>query len=173
MKTISNSVFRSVFAILLGLVLVLWPEATIIYLVMTIGICFILPGIFTLVSYFMRDKGEFAPAVRFPLEGAGSILLGTWLVITPAFFVNILMYILGALLLLAGLQQIIMLIRARKWSTVPFGFYLMPLLIFITGITILAYPFGAAANVFVVFGAASIVYGAIELLNEYKFGKRY
>lgn len=173
MKTISNSVLRSVFAILLGLVLVLWPEATIIYLVMTIGIFFILPGVFTIVSYFMRDKSEFAPAVRFPVEGAGSILLGAWLVITPAFFVNILMYILGALLVIAGLQQIIMLVRARQWSTVPFGFYLMPLLIFITGITILTYPFGAAANVFVIFGVACIAYGVIELLNGYKFRKGY
>lgn len=172
MKTISNSVLRSLFAILLGLVLVLWPEATIIYLVMTIGIFFILPGVFALVSYFMRDKSEFAPAVRFPIEGAGSILLGAWLVVKPDFFVNILMYILGALLVIAGLQQIVMLVRARQWSVVPFVFYLLPLLVFITGITILTYPFDAAANTFVIFGVASIFYGAIELLNEYKFRQR-
>lgn len=169
MKVVSNSVLRSVFAILLGLVLVIWPEATIIYLVMTIGMFFILPGVMSLTAYFMRDKSQFATPVRFPLEGAGSLLLGAWLVIQPAFFVNILMHILGALLVLAGLQQIIMLTKARKWSTVPFGFYVVPLLIFITGIAILSYPFETVANTFVVFGITSIIYGGIELLNGYKF----
>ena len=60
----------------------------------------------------------------------------------------------------------------RKWSNVPLGFYLMPALILITGVMILAYPFGAAANTFVIFGVASIFYGACELINWYKFRKR-
>lgn len=92
--------------------------------------------------------------------------------IMPEFFVNILMYILGALLVIAGIQQIAMLVSARKWSTVPFGFYIMPALILLTGIMIIAYPFGAAANTFVIFGVASIFYGVIELINWYKFRQR-
>ena len=108
----------------------------------------------------------------FPLEGAGSILFGAWLVIMPTFFVNILMYILGALLVIAGIQQLVALISARKWSYVPWGFYIMPILILITGVMILAYPFGAAANTFIVFGIASIFYGASELINWYKFRRR-
>lgn len=108
----------------------------------------------------------------FPIEAAGSILFGAWLVIMPEFFVNILMYLLGALLVIAGVQQLVSLISARKWSNVPLGFYLMPALILITGVMILAYPFGAAANTFVIFGVASIFYGACELINWYKFRKR-
>lgn len=92
--------------------------------------------------------------------------------IMPEFFVNILMYVLGALLVIAGVQQLVSLISARKWSNVPLGFYLMPALILITGVMILAYPFGAAANTFVIFGVASIFYGACELINWYKFRKR-
>ena len=108
----------------------------------------------------------------FPIDGAGSILFGAWLVVMPTFFVNILMYILGALLVIAGVQQIGMLVSARKWSVVPFGFYVMPALILLTGIMIIAYPFGAAANTFVIFGVASIFYGVIELLNWYKFRQK-
>ena len=33
---------------------------------------------------------------------------------------------------------------------------------------ILAYPFGAAANTFVIFGVACLVYGISELINWYK-----
>lgn len=172
MKTINNSIIRSLFAIVLGLVLVLWPDTAIIYLVMTIGILFILPGVFSVLHYFTRDKSEAGASRMFPVEGAGSILFGAWLVITPAFFVNILMYILGALLVIAGLQQMLALISFRKWQTVPWGFYILPLLILVTGITILAYPFDVMANTFVIFGVASLFYGAFELLNWYKFKKK-
>ena len=60
MKRINNSVLRSAFAMILGFVLVLWPEAAVTYLVITIGICFIIPGIFSLLNYFTREKVEVA-----------------------------------------------------------------------------------------------------------------
>lgn len=172
MKSLNSSILRCVFALLLGLVLVLWPEAAVTYLVITIGICFILPGVFTLLGYFTRERVEGQPSPMFPIDGAGSILFGAWLVIMPQFFVSILMYILGALLVIAGIQQVLSLIAARKWSLVPFGFYIIPLLILITGVMILAYPFGAATNTFVIFGAACLVYGISELINWYKFRQR-
>ncbi len=172
MKSLNGSVLRCVFAIILGLILVLWPEVAVIYLVITIGICFIIPGLFSLFRYFTREKTEGEPSPMFPIDGAGSILFGTWLVVMPQFFVSILMYVLGALLVLAGAQQLISLISVRKWSKVPYGFYILPSLILITGIMILAYPFGAAANTFVIFGVACLVYGISELINWHKFTKR-
>ena len=159
MKGLNGSVLRCIFAIVLGLVLVLWPEAAVTYLVITIGICFIIPGLFSLLNYFTREKVEGEPSPMFPIDGAGSILFGAWLVLMPQFFVSILMYILGALLVIAGAQQLISLVSARKWSRVPYGFYILPSLILITGVMILAYPFGAAANTFVIFGVAFLVYG--------------
>lgn len=171
MKTINNSILRSVFAIILGLVLVIWPEAAIRYLVITIGVLFIIPGIISLLNYFTREKNEYEPAPMFPIDGAGSILLGVWLIVMPDFFVNILMYILGALLVIAGIQQLMFLILARKTSRVPLGFYIMPVLILAVGIMILVNPFGVAANTFIIFGAASIFYGICELVNWYKFSR--
>ncbi len=172
MNKFNSATLRSALAIVLGFVLVLWPELAVTYLVITIGILFILPGIFSILSYFTRDRKPGAPDKNFPIEGAGSILFGAWLVIMPTFFVNILMYILGALLVLGGFFQIIALIKARKWSLVPWGYYVIPTLILIVGILILAYPFGTAANTFVVFGVACIIYGFSELINSFKFRKK-
>lgn len=172
MKSLNGSVLRCLFAIVLGLVLVLWPEVAVTYLVILIGICFIVPGMFTLLNYFTREKKEGEPSPMFPIDGAGSILLGAWLVVMPHFFVNILMYVLGGLLVLAGMQQLMSLVAARKWSIVPYGFYILPSLILLTGIMILAYPFETAANTFVIFGVACLIYGISELINWYKFSKR-
>ena len=165
MISLNSSILRSLFAVVLGLILVLWPEVAITYLVITIGICF-------MIHHFTREKVEGEPSPMFPLEGAGSILFGACLVAMPGLFVNILMYLLGAILVVAGGQQVASLIAARKWNRVPWGFYIIPILILITGIMILAYPFGAAANTFVIFGVACLIYGLSELINWYKFRKR-
>lgn len=173
MSKINSAVLRSFLAVILGVLLVMWPEIAVTYLVITIGVLFILPGVFSLLSYFTRDKRKPGEMTRnFPIEGVGSILFGGWLVIMPEFFVSILMYILGALLVLAGTFQIISLARVRKYYTVGWGYYVIPFLVFMTGILILAYPFAVAANTFVIFGVASIVYGLSDLVHAYKFRKR-
>ena len=172
MRKTNIGILRGVLAIILGVVLVMWPEAAIIYMIMVIGACFLLPGIYSIVGYFLRNKENEVTSPMFPLDGLGSLLLGAWLLIMPHFFVNILMYLLGAVLVLAGIQQIATLIRARKWSIVPYGFYVLPSLILLVGILILVYPMDVMANTLTVFGVATLFYGVNELINWYKFRKR-
>ena len=172
MRRTNIGILRGVLAIILGVVLVMWPEAAIIYMIMVIGACFLLPGIYSIVGYFLRNKENEVTSPMFPLDGLGSLLLGAWLLIMPHFFVNILMYLLGAVLVLAGIQQIATLIRARKWSIVPYGFYVLPSLILLVGILILVYPMDVMANTLTVFGVATLFYGVNELINWHKFRKR-
>lgn len=172
MRRTNIGILRGVLAIILGVVLVMWPEAAIIYMIMVIGACFLLPGIYSIVGYFLRNKENEVTSPMFPLDGLGSLLLGAWLLIMPHFFVNILMYLLGAVLVLAGIQQIATLIRACKWSIVPYGFYVLPSLILLVGILILVYPMDVMANTLTVFGVATLFYGVNELINWYKFRKR-
>ncbi len=172
MRYINYAILRGIFALVLGIVLIMWPEIAVTYLVIAIGILFIVPGAYSVLSFFFRKRDEFSPKHTFPIEAAGSILFGVWLVVMPGFFVNIFMYILGALLVIAGIQQLVFLARARKWSTVGWGFYVMPVLILLTGILILAYPFEAATNTFIIFGIAAVFYGICELVNSYRFRKR-
>lgn len=172
MRRTNIGILRGVLAIILGVVLVMWPEAAIIYMIMVIGACVLLPGIYSIVGYFLRNKENEVTSPMFPLDGLGSLLLGAWLLIMPHFFVNILMYLLGAVLVLAGIQQIATLIRARKWSIVPYGFYVLPSLILLVGILILVYPMDVMANTLTVFGVATLFYGVNELINWYKFRKR-
>ena len=54
MKKLNSSVVRCFFAIAVGLILVIWPAAAVSYLVIAIGICFVLLGIFSLLNYFTR-----------------------------------------------------------------------------------------------------------------------
>ena len=113
-----------------------------------------------------------ADGSRFPIAGLGSLLFGLWLMIMPAFFVGILMYVLGAVLVLAGISQIVNLSAARSWTVVPGGFFVIPVLVLIAGIVVLFNPFTAAAVPFIILGVSSIVYGLSDLINIIRFRQK-
>ena len=160
---------RCVSAVAIGVLLMVWPEAAILYLVIAIGAMFFLPSLFSLVGYFMKGRKE---GMYFPVVSLGSLLFGLWLMVSPGFFVGILMYVLGAVLVFAGVSQIASLMSARHYAVVPFGFFVMPVLILLAGLVVLANPFAAITVPFIILGVSSTVYGITELVNLYKFRKK-
>ena len=163
------SIIRCICALVIGVLLVAWPEAAILYLVITIGVLSLVPGLFSLSGYSIRGKQD---GSRFPIAGLGSLLFGLWLMIMPAFFVGILMYVLGAVLVLAGISQIVNLSAARSWTVVPGGFFVIPVSALIAGIVVLFNPFTAAAVPFIILGVSSIVYGLSDLINIIRFRQK-
>ena len=137
------SIIRCICALVIGVLLVAWPEAAILYLVITIGVLFLVPGLFSLSGYLIRGKQD---GSRFPIAGLGSLLFGLWLMIMPAFFVGILMYVLGAVLVLAGNSQIVNFFAWRGWRGGPGGFFLLTVFVVIAGIVGLFNPFTAGAG---------------------------
>lgn len=169
MKTMNYSVIRGICAIIMGVLLVAWPEAAIVYLVIAIGAMFLVPSLFSLVGYFVKGRQM---RMMFPIISLGSLLFGLWLMVSPAFFVGILMYVLGAALVFAGISQIVQLVNARGWTQVPVGYYIMPILILLAGLIVLLNPFAAAAIPFIILGVSSIVYGVTDIINLIRFHKK-
>lgn len=163
------SVIRGICAIIMGVLLVAWPEAAIVYLVIAIGAMFLVPSLFSLVGYFVKGRQM---GMMFPIISLGSLLFGLWLMVSPAFFVGILMYVLGAVLVFAGISQIVQLVNARGWTQVPVGYYIMPILILLAGLIVLLNPFAAAAIPFIILGVSSIVYGITDIINLIRFHKK-
>ena len=169
MKAMNNFVIRGICAIIMGVLLVAWPEAAIVYLIIAIGAMFLVPSLFSLVGYFVKGRQL---GMMFPIVSVGSLLFGLWLMISPAFFVGILMYVLGAVLVFAGISQIVQLVNARGWTQVPVGYYVMPVLILLAGLVVLLNPFAAATIPFIILGVSSIVYGVTDIINLIRFKKK-
>ena len=55
-SSVSYAVMSSICALIVGLLLILWPDVAVNYLVITIGVLFLLPGIYGLFSYFVQAK---------------------------------------------------------------------------------------------------------------------
>ena len=148
MRLFGYSVMCSLCALIMGVLLVMWPEAAMIYLVITVGVLFLLPGLYGIFAYFASDGSGRA----FPIVALGSALLGLWLIVMPAFFVGILMYVLGALLVLGGIGQLMNFISVRKLTgSVPAIFYVIPVLLL---------------------GASSIVYGLTDLFRIIRYRRK-
>lgn len=165
MKLLQSSIFRALCSIIVGVLLLKYPDNSVTWLTMAIGILFLLSGIIALISYWnaRRHAGDYTitdadgniisgtqPA--FPLVGLGSVILGLTLVLSPDMFVKWLMYILGAMLILGSVNQLIVLVAARRYGSIGAFFWIAPVLIFIAGIFIFVKPMESAELPMIILG---------------------
>ena len=120
MRNFNYYALSSICALIIGILLVVWPGEAVRYLVITIGVLFMLPGLIGVFGYLATAKRRQEAGIKsvFPVAAVGSALLGFWLMIMPDFFITTLMYVLGVLLVLAGLSQLFNFISVRSISAV-------------------------------------------------------
>ena len=127
MKIVQSSFFRAICSIIIGVLLLRFPDNTVTWITLAIGILFLLSGVFSTLAYLNARKNTSEYMITdvegriiskgkptFPLVGVGSIILGVLLVTSPSVFVEILMYIMGGILILGALNQFMSLYNARR-----------------------------------------------------------
>ena len=181
MKILQSSVFRAVCAIVIGALLIKFPDDGVTWLTMAIGCLFLLSGVIALIAYWQakRHASEYTITDQdghvisgtqptFPIVGAGSVILGLVLTLSPHAFINGLMYMLAAVLILGGVTQLIGLVAARRIGSVPLGYWVCPSLILLTGLFVMLKPMESAEFPLLILGWCSVLYGVIELINALK-----
>lgn len=165
-----RTVVKSIISILLGAVLLLWPTEVLNYTVKIIGAVFCVTGIVSfLVS--LRDQDERSARGLTSFNGIGSIILGILLWSMADFFTNMLMYLLGFILIVAGIGQLVMLTSARRFGIIPVVSYLFPVVILLAGVIVFANPFSAKESIIMFFGAVTIFYGITDLINQHRINE--
>ena len=181
MKLFQSSLFRALCAIVVGALLIKYPDDSVTWLTIAIGILFLLSGIIALIAYVNARKNASEYTITdqegriisgsqptFPIVGAGSVILGLTLALTPGVFIHGLMYILGAIMILGGLNQLMALVSARRLGDVPFTFWIAPSLILITGLFVVLRPMETAEIPLLILGWCSLLYGITEIINSLK-----
>lgn len=164
MKIISSYIFRSLCSLLVGLLLLFNAAQMPELIVRLIGLLFLLPGVFG-VSVYLYGRLNPHAIVRpsFPLMSIGSIFFGVFLEIYPEEFVSYLIFLMGFLLLLAGINQFMSMFANRKVSPFSFLLMLMPLVLIGIGIYCLTHTNEAAETLFKILGATCIYYGLSDM----------
>jgi uncharacterized membrane protein HdeD (DUF308 family) len=181
MKIFQSSIFRAVCAIVVGALLIKYPDEGVTWLTVAIGILFLLSGIIALMAYMNAKKHASEYTITdqegriisgsqptFPIVGTGSIILGLTLALTPGVFIHGLMYILGAIMILGGLNQLMALISARRLGPISFSFWIAPSLVLITGLFVVFRPMDSAEIPLLILGWCSLLYGVTEIINSLK-----
>lgn len=182
MKILQSSLFRSVSAIAIGILLIKYPDNTVTWITVAIGVLFLLSGIISLVVYVNARKnvseykildaeGRVVAGEKptFPLVGVGSIILGALLALTPNIFITALMYIIGAVLILGAINQYMNLVNARKYGKIGFGYWIFPSVILLIGLYVIIKPMAPASMAMLILGWCSLLYGVTEMINSMKF----
>ena len=182
MRILQSSVFRALCAIVIGVLLIKFPDNTVKGITVAIGVLFLVSGLISCVTYFWskRNVSEYkiydaegnlvaGEQPTFPIVGIGSAILGLILALTPTAFVSALMYVIGAILILGAINQYMNLINGRRYGRVSFWYWIMPTLIMLTGIYVLVKPMTPLSMAMLILGWCTLVYGVVELVNALKF----
>ena len=168
MKIFQSSAFRAICAIIIGVLLIMYPDNTVTGITIAIGVLFLVSGVISILTYIQTRRhvsdykiydaeGRLLSGQQptFPLVGIGSSILGLVLAITPTTFVSALMYIIGIMLVLGALNQFIALIAGRRYGRISPLYWIKPIEPLKTAMIIL--------------GWTMLVYGVAELINALKF----
>lgn len=167
MKTILHeqrlsSVAAAVITLALGLVLVCWPDRSVNFLCMLLGVSIFITGMIYILGWLAKRKSG-VPSF-FVLPGVILCALGVWLMTSPDSVIMLIQYIFGAILIFHGLvdlQGVFALIRyrlSRWWVDL-----LLALATAGLGALILFNPFGTFAALVILIGAALIFDGVSDL----------
>lgn len=181
MKILQSSFFRAICAIAIGILLIKYPDNTVTWITVAIGVLFFLSGIISLVVYVNARKhvseykitdaeGNVVAGERptFPIVGVGSIILGAILALTPNIFITALMYIIGGILILGAVNQYMNLANARKFGKIGFGYWIFPSVILLTGFYVIIRPMDPPSVAMLILGWCTLLYGVTEMINSIK-----
>ena len=163
---LKNSFLRAVIVIAMGVALIVYSEAVARYIVQGIGVLFILPGLVTAFSGFVKDEYNRTVPLMPILVGGGSVLMGVVLLLFPEYFISILVYLLAGVLLFGSSVQLVQLLKLKR-EGMQHGivYYLFPVIVFLIGIYILLHPMETAGFPFLFIGYATLLFGVVELLT--------
>ena len=182
MKILQSSVFRAICAIAVGIMLIKYPDNTVTWITIAIGVLFLLSGIISVIVYVNACRKHVSEYTitdaegnvvsghkpTFPIVGVGSAILGLILALTPTVFVKALMYIIGAVLVLGAVNQYMSLLNARRFGKIGFGYWIFPSVILLVGLFVIIKPLAPAEMAMLVLGWCSLLFGVTELINALK-----
>lgn len=164
-----NSFWSYLFILAAGIVLICFHTRVNIleWLIMFVGAMFAIPGLIGLITGISRSgKGHGVNASSI-LSSIGSLIIGVIMIVWPAPFAGVFVYVLAAVLLITGFCQIWVLAVDYKPYAMPLWLYILPVLIFITGVVMICSPLRDIEAAFTLMAGIAMVAAAANGLFIY------
>jgi uncharacterized membrane protein HdeD (DUF308 family) len=157
-------VLMGVLSIVIGLLAMFYPGATIVTVAIFFAAWLFVSGIFSLVGSFTRD-GETGGRVLSAIIGVLSIIVGFALLRTPFQSVEVFIFVLGIFWLVQGIMTFVAAFErkeGRNWRLFS------GILGIIAGVIILAYPISSAVTLAFIGGIWLVILGITQVVAGFR-----
>lgn len=157
-------IFTNLAVIVLGLLMVLFPDSSTDLICRATGAILCIWGIIRIVSYFAQKSTE-AFASFALVQGAAMLGFGIYFLVRPEFLASFLSVVLGIILIVGGVMKLqyaidFLRLKATGWWIQIAGALVMAVL----GVVALVNPFAAANTLTIFLGAAFLLDGVWDLV---------
>ncbi|MCC8062819.1 MAG: DUF308 domain-containing protein [Rikenellaceae bacterium] len=167
MKTY-NGLLWGVAAVIIGIVLVVWPRDILQWAVRLIGIVSIVIGAVQFFGFLVRTKGIENRWRYLPPAAPIAVIWGILLLLSPELWTSLFMILFGVLLIFLGLNQLVTMFKIKKSGVKVAGLYFFfPILLMIAGFVAFVQPIYTATWFMAFVGAWILAYGIMEIFGYY------
>ncbi|MER5524863.1 HdeD family acid-resistance protein [Streptomyces sp. NPDC002677] len=157
-------------SLILGVLVLVWPGASLLAAGVLFGIYLLISGIFQLVSAFGTHKTTSLRVLAF-ISGALSILLGLFCFRGPLESILLLALWIGIGWLIRGITQTIAAVHDPRMAARGWMIFL-GIVTFIAGIVLIVSPFESVAVLTLVAGIWLVVVGIVEIISSFGLRSR-
>lgn len=167
MKTVqTNGIVQAVLFIVLGLVLLVVPDITLVTIVYCVGAIFAVSAIISLVSYFRKGSASYMMSGALT-TGIFLAVIALVMFIFPAAVAGFFSILLGAVLILCGIANTVRSVGMRDFGgSTWIVSAIISVIVAIGGIVIIWNPFETTVVFVMVLGVLLVVTGASNLVIE-------
>ena len=159
---------RGIISIIIGITVIVAPGLSLATVMQVLGALMVVDGIIALlVNYYGKNKSTFLIVPR----GTTNLFIGIILLIFPSLLINVFVFVIGLLLVLAGFSQLTNIIGGRSTLGFSWGLTIISLVALIAGIVLLTKPFESAEAILTFFGVIVSIYGIGEVIWSVKIRK--
>ncbi|MGW2209600.1 HdeD family acid-resistance protein [Streptomyces sp. NPDC001781] len=157
-------------SLILGILVLIWPGATLVAVGVLFGIYLLVSGVFQLVSAFGTHRKTSLRVLAF-ISGALSILLGLFCFRGPMQSILLLALFIGIGWLIRGITQTMAAISDKQMPARGWHIFL-GIVTFIAGIVLIDSPFESIAVLTLVGGWWLIIVGIVEIVTSFRIKGR-
>lgn len=164
----ADMMLSALFSIVMGVILVAWPETTLDIICKAIAIILIVMGAAELVSYFWNK-------ITYSLSGILGLvvlLIGIWIFVKPQSVLSLIPIVIGVILAVHGVQDLkVAFDTKRNGYTKWWSMLLMAIISLALGIICIVKAFGVVTLTMQIIGIALVYDGISDIWIVYKASK--
>ena len=158
-----------VITVIIGVLIMVWPGPTLLFVAILFGIQLLIAGIFRLVTGLSRSGIETSSRVLYSVIGILSIIAGILCLKAPIATVGILALIIGLMWVIGGIVEIVHAfgddVHGRGWLITS------GVIGVIAGIIVLVYPGASLVTLTWLFGILLVVLGIVAVVSAIMSGR--